>query len=239
MDVIANIILNIIKPAINIQKGYNMPNKPKNNYSPGGQDGMQTPPHALEPLIPLLSPEWIMWESAAGLERLIAKTLIKHGFTVIDTDISYDPRFDYFTYQPDQWTIQITNPPYNARDRYAWIKRAFELGRPFALLLPYETSFAARFRRIAKIYHKNPWDVEILVPERRISYKTPNYGWGTEVYDEKKDKMVMKGDSAQFPSAWFTWGLNATSYYPASDFNMFNVPMRAGVKYDSENIERT
>lgn len=215
-----------------------MANKPKNNYSPGGQDVMQTPPHALEPIIPLLSPDWIIWESAAGPERLIARTLALKGFTVVATDILYHKRFDYFTHEPVAWTVQITNPPYNARDRYNWILRAFELGRPFALLLPYETSFAARFRRVAKQYHKKPWDIEILVPEVRISYKTPNYGWGTLVYDETKGKEVMKGDSAQFPSAWFTWGLNAASYYPASDFNMFNVPMRTGVKYDAENMER-
>ncbi len=214
-----------------------MPNKPKNNYKPGGQDVMQTPPHALEPLIPLLAGDWIIWESAAGPERLIARTLALQGFTVVATDILYHARFDYFNYQPVAWTVQITNPPYNARDRYAWIKRAFELNRPWALLMPYETSFAARFRALAAIYHNNPWKIQILVPERRISYKTPNYGWGTLVYDENKDQMVMKGDSAQFPSAWFTWGLNAETVHPYSNLEMFDVPMRS-VKYDSENMER-
>lgn len=212
-------------------------NKPKNNYSPGGQDVMQTPPHALEPLLPLLSPDWTIWESAVGPERLLMKRLELLGFTVIGTDISLSPVFDYFTYQPKAWTVQITNPPYNARDRYNWIKRAFELGRPWALLMPYETSFASRFRVLAAQYHNKPWSIDILVPERRVSYKTPNYGWGTLVYDESKDQMVMKGDSAQFPSAWFTWGLNAGSVHPKSDFQMYNVPMRS-VKYTEDNMEK-
>ncbi len=209
-------------------------NKPKNNYSPGGQDVMQTPPHALEPLYPLLSPDWIIWESAVGPERLIQRTLELRGFNVIGTDIMYSAGFNYFTFQPAKWTVQLTNPPYNAKDRYAWIKRAFELNRPWALLMPYETSFAMRFRNLAAEYHNKPWKVEILVPERRISFKTPNYGWGTEVYDEKKGKMVMKGDSAQMPTAWFLWGLNAADYYPRSNFDMYDVPMR-NAKYDNDD----
>lgn len=227
-------------------------NKPKNNRKPGAQDIMQTPPHALEPLIPLLGAFTTIWESAAGPERLIQKALERNGFDVIGTDILYDPRYDFLAgYDPSNdtelfrlgvpevgdWDIQVTNPPYSAELRYKWIKRSFELGKPFALLVPYETTFAAQFKKLAWIYHHNPWSIDKLEPERRIAFKTPQYGWGMKVYDETKDKFIMRGNSAQMPTCWLTWGLDAITYYESS-YNTYDIPMRSVQYNNADNSEK-
>lgn len=222
--------------------------KPKNNYKPGGQDIMQTPPHAAELLFPLISKDWIIWESASGPERLLAGAFNDAGYEVIMSDIIDDPRYDFLAgYDPrydeellklasdlGNWTIQVTNPPFSLK--YAWLKRSFELERPFALLVPYETTFAAEFKVLAAQYHNEPWAIQKIVPMRRFSFKTPNYGWGKLVYDEKKDKMVMRGDSAQMPTAWITWGLAAEDEYP-SIFDVYHAPTRL-VKYNDDNTEK-
>lgn len=221
-----------------------MANKPKENRKGDKtkvsmMDVCQTPPHALEPLYPYLEYNnyTAIWESAVGPEQIIGNTLIQHGYQVFGTDLMYGEEFNYFTYVPDfHYDIEITNMPFSIK--YEWLERAFSRGKPFALIAPYETTFAADFMNLAKVYHWNPWPIEILSPERRINYKMPNMGWGIEVFDEKKGKMVKKGDSAQMPTMWLTWGLNVYRYR-MEQFLTYQVPMRS-VKYDENNqpIER-
>jgi hypothetical protein len=218
-------------------------NKPKTNYKPGPQDVMQTPPHALEPLYPLLDKSMIYWEPAAGPEQLIVKAMTAQGYHIRGTDISYDPEYDVFTYAHTmdgslhKWDAAITNPPWS--NKYDWFELFFSLGKPFALLVPYETTAAAEFKKLAVMYHNKPWPINKLEIERRLSFKTPNYGWGMKVWDEKKGKLVMKGDSAQMPTAWITWGLgNPGDYYP-SHYNTYDVPMRIAKYNNEDNSERT
>lgn len=216
-----------------------MKNKPKNNYKGditrvSSYDVCQTPPHAIEPLIPLLSPDWIIWESALGPEALLYNALIAADFEVWGSDLMYGEEYNFFTYQPPIWTVQVTNPPWSIK--YEWIERSFELGRPFALLVPYETTFAAKFRNVARKYHNRPWPIEVLTPERRINFKMPNTGWGIEEWSEEKQRMVKRGDSAQMPVMWLTWGLSAGAYYEPYMLTC-EVPMR-NVRYNDDNTPK-
>jgi hypothetical protein len=217
-------------------------NKPKTNNKGDKQkvsmmDVCQTPPHAIEPLLPYLPKDVTIWESASGPEELLVNALANKGYTIHATDLMYGEVYNRFTYKHGliKW-IEVTNVPFSIK--YDWIKAAFENGMPFALLVPYETTFAADFMNLAKIYHWNPWPIEVLSPERRINFKMPNMGWGIEVWDEKKGKMVKKGDSAQMPTMWLTWGLNVYQHR-MEQFLTYQVPMQS-VKYDSDNnpIER-
>jgi len=214
-------------------------NKPKTNRvgstkKISGYDICQTPPHAIEPLLPLLSPDWTIWESAHGPEFLLADALIAHGHNLVMTDLADGDYYNFFTYQPLRWTVQITNPPWSIK--YPWIKRSFELGRPFALLVPYETTFAAKFRNLAVRYHNKPWSIDVLIPERRINFKMPNTGWGVVEWNDEKQDFVKRGDSAQMPVAWVTWGLNAKGMYP-SYMNTYAVPTRS-VRYNDDNTTK-
>lgn len=220
-----------------------MATRKKTNYQPGAQDTFQTPPHALECLYPFISLDTAIWECAAGKEYLLVDALSKYGYSVIGTDIQEGANLDFFSFDPQTawgmvWDVLITNPPYSTSVRYPWIRRCFELGKPWALLVPYETTFAKAFQVLFHQYHSNPWPVEVLSPERRIAFKTAQYGWGKLVYDERQDKMVMRGDSATMPTCWITWGLNIEQQTRAAGFKTFYVPMRAP-KYDEENNEIT
>lgn len=66
--------------------------------------------------------------------------------------------------------------------------RCYQLGKPFALLMPVETLGA----KAAQILFEE-FGVEIVFTRPRISFKMPNAGWN--------------GKGAQFPTAWFTYGL--------------------------------
>lgn len=215
-------------------------NKPKTSQvkdktKVSAMDVCQTPPHALEPLYPYVPKHWIIWESMAGPEKLIVNALHNNGYdNVIATDLLYGEQYNYYSYEPEYYDLMWTNLAFS--HKYDAIKLAFERGVRFIVLVPYETTFAAEFMNLAKIYHRNPWPIEVLSPERRINFKMPNMGWGIEEWSEKKQKMVKKGDSAQMPTMWLTWGLEVYKHRKP-DFLTYQVPMRS-VKYNADNTEK-
>jgi len=145
-------------------------------------DRCQTPPYALAPLLPYL-PDRVIWEPAAG-EGLLVRGLMEAGFTVIGTDILMGDNF--FETCPPGWDVQVTNPPFSTK--YHWLAHSYDLGRPFALLMPVEVLGAARAQRLFAAY-----GVEVILLDKRVNFKMPNLGWS--------------GRGAHFASAWFTWGL--------------------------------
>lgn len=163
--------------------------KPKSNhtgdqYTPQGIDACQTPAYALSPLLPHLDLSWRIWEPAAG-EGYLAGALSVAGYDCVAGDILRGQNF--FQYQPDRWTAIVTNPPYSIK--FKWLARCYELAKPFALLMPVETIGA----KSAQILFRK-FGAEIIWLDKRVNFKMPNKGW--------------EGSSAQFPTAWFTWGLN-------------------------------
>jgi hypothetical protein len=169
--------------------GYNYKRDQKSNkkgdvYTPKGYDACQSPPYAIDPLAPYLRSSWKIWEPARGDGYLI-DGLKYHGLTnIIESEILNGQNF--FSYEPKSWDCQVTNPPYSIK--YKWLKRSYELGKPFALLLPVETLGAATAQKMFREY-----SIEVILLNKRINFKMPNKGWD--------------GGGAQFPVAWFTWGI--------------------------------
>ena len=148
-------------------------------------DRCQTPPYAVAPLLPYLHPGWRIWESAAG-EGFLAGALRKGGFQVVESDLLTGQ--NYFEYEPDDYDAQVTNPPYSVK--YRWLARCYTLGKPFALLVPGETLFAAAAQPYLEAYG---FEALVFRKGKRVDFKMPDKGWG---------------GSAQFPTFWLTWGLN-------------------------------
>ena len=145
-----------------------------------GYDQCGTPGYALEPLLPFL--HGTIWEPASG-EGLIVDYLSKNGLQVFGTDLLAG--IDFHTNMPDQhFDMLITNPPYS--DKYRWIARCYEIGKPWALLMPVETIGAAS----SQIYFEK-YGVEIMYLNKRVNFKMPNKGW--------------QGSAAQFPVCWYSW----------------------------------
>jgi len=143
-------------------------------------DDYQTPGYAIEPLIPFLKKDWIIWECACGKGNLV-NAFKKRGFKVIGTDI-LDGK-DFLKWQPDKFDCIVTNPPYSLR--YQFIKRAYELGKPWAMLMTLTTLEGKR----QELFRK--YGIELLLLDKRINFETPSG----------------KGSGAWFPVAWFCWKL--------------------------------
>lgn len=150
----------------------------------GRSDIFQTPPHAVRMLSGFIPKEWKIWEPACG-EGQIVNTLREEGRRVIDTDIQTG--FDFLSsLRPrPEYDMLVTNPPYTTKDK--WLARCYELGKPFALLLP--ITALGEQKRVA-MFKKN--GIQLIMPPERIMFRSPN---GTE-------------DGTWFYSAWFCHGLN-------------------------------
>ena len=166
----------------------NKSNRAANEYVPQGYDACQTPPYAIDPLLPYLDTHWTIWEPAQG-ERLLVEALYDSGFNdVVGSDLLTGQNF--FEFEPPQWDALVTNPPFSLK--YKWLERCYQLGKPFALLLPVETLGAKTAQDLFRQFGLN-----MIFMDKRVNFKMPNKGW--------------EGGGAQFPVAWFTWGFNIGS----------------------------
>lgn len=150
-------------------------------------DNCQTPPKAAHTLSKFIPSGKVIWESACGTEKMLFRGITQYlqPKAIIGTDLLNGVNF--LTDAPPNFDIQITNPPYSIK--YQWLKRSYELRKPFALLLPVETLGAKKAQTLFDMY-----GVEIILISPRINFYMPNLGFS--------------GKGAQFPTMWVTHGLN-------------------------------
>ena len=155
--------------------------KAKIDYSKNGpNDEYYTPFEAVDMIIPFIPQEVrTIWECTAIEGSRIVEVLRSHGYNVIPTHIK--DGFDFFDYKPIDFDLLVTNPPYSLKDKF--LKRAFELKKPFMFLLP--TTTLEGLKR-GKMFREHR--IQLLVPDRRFSFT------------EKKS-------GAWFHTSWFTYGL--------------------------------
>ena len=104
-----------------------MPSKPMiERARRGPYDELYTPAEALRHMLPHI-PSGTIWESAPGKGNIV-RLLEGAGREGVWS------KQDYFDWQPDQWDVMVTNPPFSVKAK--WLKRANDLGKPYALLLP-------------------------------------------------------------------------------------------------------
>lgn len=150
----------------------------------GSPDDFQTPAEALNPLYPYLPKHWCIWECAQGKGNLV-NALTGGGYKVIGSDILIQK--DFLNWKPDEsFDVIITNPPFKYKQQF--LERAYELGKPFAFLLPLTTFETPKRQELFTKY-----GLEVIMFDKRINFETPN--------------QVLKS-SSWFATAWFTWGLN-------------------------------
>jgi hypothetical protein len=120
----------------------------------GHTDEIYTPDYAINPLLPYLKKDWIIWESAWGTGKL-ASHFKNQGFNV-----KKDPdNLDY--------NIEITNPPYSKKELF--LEEAYHRGKPFAFLMPLT---ALEGIKRGDLYRKH--GIQLIIPNRRINFIMPN-----------------------------------------------------------------
>ncbi len=162
-----------------------------------GFDRCQTPWYAVDPLLPYLKKNWILWESAAGEGQMATKLLLS-GYNVIESDILTGQNF--FKENPKKYHCQVTNPPYSVK--YHWLRRSYELDDPFALLMPVYTLGSGEAQGMFDKY-----GIEVILLDKRVNFKMPDKGYS--------------GGGSKFAVAWFTWKLNLGSQLVYGHINYY------------------
>ncbi len=145
----------------------------------------QTPPIAIIPLLQYIPLEWTIWECATGQGNLV-NAFWAYGYkNIIATDIQTGENF--LGIEPKrQYDIIVTNPPFSLKQKF--LERAYDLGKPFAFLLPLTTLETEKRQNLFQKY-----GLEIILFNHRINFQRPN---------------GIEKSSSWFATAWFTWGLN-------------------------------
>lgn len=95
-------------------------------------DEMYTPFYAVEPIVKYVSKSAVVWCPFDKDWSAYVRLFRKNGNIVIHSHI--DTGHDFFEYEPEQYDVIVSNPPFSKKD--AVLKRLYELSKPFALLLP-------------------------------------------------------------------------------------------------------
>ena len=143
-------------------------------------DEYYTPPEAIYPILKYLPKDKIYWECMDFGDSNITKILKEEGFEVVSTHINQG--FNFLTNEPDfKFDVIITNPPYSLKTEF--LKRCYEIGKPFALLLPIHTLEGIERNKLYRRY-----GLQLLVLDRKINFdKTKKNVW--------------------FNTSWFCWKL--------------------------------
>lgn len=91
------------------------------------------------------------------------QSLKEWGFDVIYSHL--DDGKDFFEYEPENWDLIISNPPFSIRDKI--LKRCYEFGKPFCLLLPVKSLQGIKRFELFKKY-----GLEIIVLDGRVDFHT-------------------------------------------------------------------
>lgn len=131
----------------------------------GKNDECYTPRYVVECIIPFIPKSSVIWCPFDTKESFFVKVLKENGFKVIYSHISMGQ--DFYNYEPkEHWDVMISNPPFTNKKQI--FERAFQLGKPFMLLMT-----AQWFNDAAPIdlYMKyNPTGMQTIQFRNRIKY---------------------------------------------------------------------
>ena len=144
-------------------------------------DNCYTPFYAVIPLLKYLPRDKIIWCPFDEEWSAYYQLLTEHGYNVVKSSLKEGQ--DFFQYEPEHWDIIVSNPPFSKKDQV--LERCYQLGKPFALLLPIQTLQGRK--RFENFYYLG---LEIMSFDQRIGF-----------HNENNFETTIEGNS--FASAYF------------------------------------
>ena len=140
-------------------------------YQQGGGDEQYTPKYGVEVLLPYIQhlKDKIIWCPFDKEDSQFVIVLRENGFNVICSHL--EDGHDFLTYQPENWDVMISNPPYHNKRVY-W-ERALDLKKPFALLLPLNILSDSV---INVTMREREREFQLLIPSRRMRFYNAKTG---------------------------------------------------------------
>ena len=134
-------------------------------YSNGKNDECYTPRYAVEPIVKFLPKNKIIWCPFDTEQSEFVKVLKENGFNVIYSHI--DLGQDFYNYEPDNWDIIVSNPPFTNKRKI--FERCLNFNKPFALLMSNTWLNDSAPKQLFK-----EKDLQLLMFEQRVQYNNMN-----------------------------------------------------------------
>jgi len=99
-------------------------------YSGGSNDECYTPDYAVKPILEYIPKDAIVW---CPFDKENSEFVIQISKTNHVEYSHLDNGQDFFQYQPDNWDIMVSNPPFSNKKKF--FQRALAFNKPFALIM--------------------------------------------------------------------------------------------------------
>ena len=127
-------------------------------------DEYYTPPYAVYPIMERLRAGAAVWCPFDTEESAFVRVLSENGFRVLYGHIRTGQ--DFFHEEVPECDYIVSNPPYSLKGKI--LKRLYEIGKPFAMLVNFQGIFDSRER--FRMFRENR--VEMLWLSPRVYYMT-------------------------------------------------------------------
>ena len=133
-------------------------------YSKGNNDECYTPDYAVKPILKYIPKDAIVWCPFDKQESEFV-IQISHQNEVIFSHI--DTNQDFFTYEPDNWDVIISNPPFTNKRKF--FERALSFNKPFALIMTNTWLNDSAPKQLFK-----DKDLQLLMFDKRMKFISPD-----------------------------------------------------------------
>ena len=133
-------------------------------YSKGNNDECYTPHYAVKPILKYIPKDAIVWCPFDTEESEFVKQISQQN-EVIYSHI--DNNQDFFTYEPDNWDVIISNPPFTNKRKF--FERALTFNKPFALIMTNTWLNDSAPKQLFK-----DRDLQLLMFDKRMKFISPD-----------------------------------------------------------------
>jgi len=148
-------------------------------YSKGNNDECWTPNYAVKPILKYIPQDAIVWCPFDTEESEFVKQIPNNVHSHINTGQ------DFFDYEPDNWDVMISNPPFT--NKRAYFERALSFNKPFALIMTNTWLNDSAPKQLFK-----DKDLQLLMFDKRMKFISPD--------GRDNDKIT-------FSSSYYCWNI--------------------------------
>ena len=133
-------------------------------YSSGNNDECFTPLYGVTPILKYIPEGAIVWCPFDTFESNFVKEISKTN-KVVASHIWTGQ--DFFDYEPDEWDIIVSNPPFTNKRKY--FERALSFNKPFALIM---TNTWLNDSAPKQLFKEK--DLQLLMFDKRMKFVSPD-----------------------------------------------------------------
>lgn len=133
-------------------------------YSAGANDECYTPAYGVKPILKYIPKGATVWcpfdkPESEFVKQISAQNKVVHSHL--------DSGQDFFEYEPDQWDVIVSNPPFTNKRKF--FERALEFEKPFALIM---TNTWLNDAAPKQLFAKK--DLQLLMFDKRMKFIMAN-----------------------------------------------------------------